>query len=75
MYTDVRMKTCYTFLYLDCGDPGYSANGTRNLTDTTEGSLVTYTCDLGYRIIGNNSRECKRDRMWSGRSPVCQGKD
>ena len=35
------------------------------------GSILTYQCNPGYTLIGNNVRICEGDSWWSGSSPVC----
>ena len=36
------------------------------------GSRATYTCDIGYFIIGEDMRTCQTDGMWSGIAPSCR---
>jgi len=36
------------------------------------GSIVQYTCDLGYMLIGQSERHCQGDRNWSGYAPTCE---
>ena len=61
---------------VDCGDPGTPLNGTRNFTSTLEDSIVTYSCDPGYKLIGNKTRECKvsadEGAQWKYDIPKCQ---
>ena len=42
-------------------------------TGTTFGQTATYRCDTGYNLVGNNTRTCQADGMWSGSAPTCQG--
>ena len=37
------------------------------------GAIVRYRCDQGYRLVGDASRTCKSDGLWSGLDPVCIG--
>ena len=42
-----------------CEDPGTPVNGGRSLTDgLMEDSVVTYTCNDGYRLSGPATRTC-----------------
>ena len=41
------------------------------LTETLFRSEAIYTCDSGYVIVGNNTRECLPDGTWSGEVPHC----
>ncbi len=36
---------------------------------------ATYSCDTGYTINGDTSRICGVNRMWSGSTPTCRGKE
>ena len=56
---------------IDCGDPGTPTNSQRSLSSTTYNSVVTYTCDVGYTLLGSNSRTCQSDGQWSGSVPQC----
>ncbi|XP_023237075.1 CUB and sushi domain-containing protein 3-like [Centruroides sculpturatus] len=35
-------------------------------------SSIEYSCQPGYRLIGNNVRTCKQDGRWSGKPPTCK---
>ena len=60
------------FKYLvDCGDLPSPINGQARLTETLLGFVATYTCDSGYTIVGNNTRECSPDGTWSDEVPKC----
>ena len=62
------------FILVDCGDPGTPDNGSRNLTDTLEGSNVTYSCDSGFELIGNRTQTCEltpNGTFWSSERPRC----
>ena len=41
-----------------CADPGTPVNGGSSFTDgTLEGSVVTYTCDTGFTLVGNTTTQ------------------
>ncbi|KAI8510733.1 hypothetical protein Bbelb_116490 [Branchiostoma belcheri] len=35
------------------------------------GDVVTYHCDAGYEISGDEERTCQSDQTWSGTQPTC----
>ena len=38
---------------------------------TTVGSEAVYVCNDGYNLIGNETRVCQGDGIWSGSIPQC----
>ena len=59
---------------MDCGTLTDPANGqVNNTAGTTFGQTATYTCDIGYNLVGENTRICQADGIWSGIDPLCQG--
>ena len=50
------------------------ANGRINMTCNTVGCMVNYYCNRTSVLIGNSTRVCLSNGLWSGSSPVCQGK-
>ena len=59
---------------VNCGDPGTPSNGRRTGSSTTYNSVVTYTCNTGYRLEGSSSRTCQSNGQWSGSLPRCNCK-
>ncbi|XP_052791545.1 CUB and sushi domain-containing protein 3-like [Mya arenaria] len=45
-----------------------------NMTTSTDGSAstVTYTCDVGYTLAGDGTRQCSVTGVWTGSDPICQ---
>ena len=42
--------------------------------DTTPGSMATYSCTLGYVLVGGaRERRCQNDGTWDGSEPTCNG--
>ena len=48
-------------------EDGYIANQA-----TYKGAIVTYRCNPGFRINGDATRKCRRNKSWSNRAPVCR---
>lgn len=62
---------------ITCSDPGIPANGLRIGDDATVGQNVTFMCQPGYMMIGEDkavTRTCTSNGTWSGTMPACQGK-
>lgn len=58
----------------ECGDPGQLFLGSRQVLGTTEGSVVTYSCNSGFRLVGDSQRTCLATGEWSGNLPFCNSK-
>ena len=41
-------------------------------TSTTENTVVRFTCDSGYRLVGSDHTECESSGHWSNGLPNCQ---
>lgn len=37
-----------------------------------ENSTIQYACNQGFTLVGDATRRCKNDAMWSGRDPTCE---
>ena len=64
----------YLFVVVSCGDPGFPANGTRIGSTFTFANKVNYTCDDGFKLIGDIRNICLPSGNWSGDLPTCQSK-
>lgn len=65
------INLCFT----DCGALTAPGNGNVDTTaGTTFGLTATFTCDAGYDLIGDATRECQADGTWSNADPTCQAK-
>ena len=59
---------------VNCGSLTDPANGQVNQTaGTTLGQTATYSCNTGYKLVGNSPRTCQATGNWSGSVPTCQG--
>ena len=62
----------YSLKYIvDCGGLPNPVNGQARLTEALLGSVATYTCNSGYVVVGNDTRECLPDGSWSEEEPKC----
>uniref|UniRef100_A0A4W5K1F7 Sushi domain-containing protein n=1 Tax=Hucho hucho TaxID=62062 RepID=A0A4W5K1F7_9TELE len=59
-------------VYTKCEEPPSPDHGSVNITDTTLGSLVKYSCEHGYELEGESVRQCVAGRQWSDVPPVCR---
>ena len=58
---------------MDCGPPGKRANSEVNHTaGTTFGQNATYSCNPGYKVVGDSILTCQATGVWSGSVPTCQ---
>lgn len=67
------------FIAAYCSPPNYPVNGSvHSLTGTKLGSTLRFSCDQGYRLIGQSSATCTRTaqgiHQWNAPVPLCQGK-
>ena len=71
------LPVCTLYILLstvvDCDSLTNLANGQVNHTaGTTFGETATYNCNTGYNLVGDSTRTCQADGMWSGSEPTCQ---
>ncbi|XP_003731137.2 CUB and sushi domain-containing protein 1 [Strongylocentrotus purpuratus] len=65
-----------------CGDPGEPLHGSRTLLACdenddglfVEGCLITFSCDPGFRLVGESSSTCESTGRWSEELPTCERK-
>ncbi|XP_068442403.1 CUB and sushi domain-containing protein 1a isoform X2 [Clinocottus analis] len=56
-----------------CGDPGMPPHGARlGGEEFKTKSLLRFSCEAGYSLIGSAERTCLHNGTWSGTQPVCQ---
>lgn len=56
----------------DCGTLPPPDNGLVIQPDTTEDGVTTFSCAVGFDLIGNAMRTCLSTATWSGMTPTCQ---
>ena len=37
------------------------------------GAVTAYSCNLGFMLLGDSTRECGSDEMWTNSEPTCAG--
>ncbi|KAM8977204.1 complement decay-accelerating factor-like [Pelodytes ibericus] len=55
-----------------CRVLGEFMNGDVEYSGFSPGSTATFQCNNGYILIGNESRDCMADGIWSGSAPTCK---
>ncbi|XP_066534535.1 CUB and sushi domain-containing protein 1a [Hoplias malabaricus] len=55
-----------------CGDPGIPPHGSRLGEEFRVRSLLRFTCEAGYTLVGSSERTCLQNGSWSGIQPVCE---
>ncbi|KAG7270324.1 hypothetical protein CRUP_007025 [Coryphaenoides rupestris] len=56
----------------ECQTPPPPEHGWLSVSDTSQGSLVTYSCTQGYALDGPAVRQCISGRLWTGDPPACR---
>ncbi|XP_070563038.1 LOW QUALITY PROTEIN: sushi, von Willebrand factor type A, EGF and pentraxin domain-containing protein 1-like [Ptychodera flava] len=57
---------------ITCGNPNEIENGTYQLTGIEYNDMVTFSCDLGYQMVGTASQYCLSTGIWGGEQPKCE---
>ncbi|NXK56084.1 FBLN7 protein, partial [Chauna torquata] len=58
-----------------CPQLAVPLNGRKLGRSTRVGHDVHFVCDAGFRLVGSETRACRRDRTWSGTQPFCRSID
>lgn len=61
-----------TCVMITCVEPPSLLNGLAQWYSKSFGSVVRYTCDNKYALVGKAERKCQADRMWSEEAPSCR---
>ena len=69
----MRHENCFTFEQLDitmmnCGDPPALSAATYVVVR----NVVTYTCNQGYKMVGDADKVTCQAENWVGTKPECQ---
>ena len=57
---------------VDCGDLQDLEYGKVEHEGTYFGARATYTCDYGYKLMGDYESRCQYDGYWSSKEPKCK---
>ena len=57
---------------VDCPPLMNPTGGSVSVSGLRQGSTATYSCNVGYDLMGDSSRTCGGTGMWTGSEPVCQ---
>lgn len=74
----IYIFTYFFFIAAYCSPPNNPVNGTvHSLTGAKLGSTLRFSCDQGFRLIGQSSATCTRTAQgiyqWNAPVPLCQG--
>ena len=73
IYINFMMDCMYILISVNCRNPPNLTNGRiTSQSGTVGGSVATYSCDSGYKLVGNSGIVCQDDTTWST-LPQCQG--
>jgi len=57
---------------VNCGIPDAVQYGNTEFESTLYGAKVTYFCNKGYSLVGENTRTCTSEEKWSGAAALCE---
>ena len=66
-------NTLFSFLAITCREPDAPQYGRRTGNVFTAGSSVSFSCDVGYKIVGTSRLVCQNNGQWDNRVPRCIG--
>jgi len=56
----------------DCGNLDVPNGRVDPANDTAYPVRVTYICDPGFDLVGNPTRMCQSNRIWTGTNSTCE---
>lgn len=69
------IKLFHSYTAVTCGLLKAPVSGGLDCSNSDEfGSICSFFCDEGYRLINGESRVCTEDHLWSGAQPSCERK-
>ena len=73
--THLEASIHFLFFPPGCNTDSIINPGNGSVAITSPGGVLTasYSCDVGYELVGVASRTCQSDGQFSGQEPVCQG--
>lgn len=70
-----RIYLIAVFFSAGCDDPGIPSNGKRRGSHFTVRKRLYFSCDRGFRLIGERHIQCQSNLQWSGKIPTCKRKN
>uniref|UniRef100_A0A1A7X820 Sushi, von Willebrand factor type A, EGF and pentraxin domain containing 1 n=2 Tax=Iconisemion striatum TaxID=60296 RepID=A0A1A7X820_9TELE len=64
--------TAPSCLPAECETPPSPEHGLLKVTDSSLGSVVRYSCEDGYELVGEAVRQCLSGQLWTSEAPVCR---
>lgn len=62
-----------TCIQITCNETNlFIANGQAAVNGTGLGDVASFSCDIGYVLVGPAERTCVEDGYWSGVEPLCE---
>ena len=58
---------------VDCGNHSQPENGEVSMSTSTLDSMANFSCKKGFILQGSSTRECLKNRSWSGIAALCFG--
>ena len=55
-----------------CPDLTAPENGAVMVNGRRTGDTAEYSCNVGYELVGDQTRMCMSNSQWSGQTPSCQ---
>ncbi len=71
-HTHTHTALCPILPPIDNGRVQYSPDF---IPDFNVGTEATYTCNFGFRLIGQMVLECEGNGLWSNVPPMCEGEE
>lgn len=60
---------------IDCGFLAAPAYGEVKFVPNTKlGAYAKFSCNKGFKLVGDESRRCQKNGDWSGSQPICKSK-
>ena len=56
---------------IECDSLSNPANGMVTVTGLTPSSIATYTCSNAYQLLGDDTRTCDSNGLWTNMEPTC----
>ena len=63
----------YLFVEIHCGSLETPTHGSKIGSNDVVDSVVTFSCDYGFRLNGSALRNCTDQETWDGKVTTCVG--